>query len=745
MSRNQAGNVAMGALLLVLLVAPVQVWGAGPGASGLEMAAKESRTGWLHITWGDGRSGPSDTRMLFQLVDDEGRTTDLEIKNEVLERYGGVLALDRNRLSVAGDQLSGSGEGSPLLQVDSISPKEGAAPLAGGASDASADSPLAGPQPWVNLLCKFSGNSSEPRALSYFQGLFGSSRPGLNHYWEENSYSAINISGTITEGWYTLPHAASYYRSQGDMLDQLFDDCTNAADGDVNFTQYVGINMMFNDELDGYAWGGSQWASLDGESGFWYVTWEPPWGYQNQTVLAHEMGHGFGLPHSSGNYGATYDNVWDVMSDNWTYCYLSADPTYGCLAQHTISFHKALLDWIPEAQKFTADPGQHTITLERLALPSSSNYRMAVIPVDGSNEHYYTVEARHRDGYDAKLPAEAVIIHEVVTTRTRPARVIDIDGNGDTGDAGAQWIVGETFSDAANEISVSIDSATSTGFVVTINLGGTPPTPTPTPTPAPTGDRQPPPSDFDADLDTDIGVFRPSDSTWYIDGQFSTRYGKLGDIPVAADYDGDGRTEMAVFRPSQGRWYIHGVSEHYWGLQGDVPLPCDYDGDGSADLAVYRPSQGRWYVKDQFSAYFGLPGDMPVPGDYDGDGVCDLAVYRPSEGRWYVRDVTTRYWGLPGDIPVPGDYDGDGDTDLAVYRPAQGKWYIRDIYASYWGSSGDIPVPGDYDGDGSYDLAVYRPAEGRWYVKDQIARYWGLAGDFPVMVRDTNGDGDPYY
>jgi hypothetical protein len=46
--------------------------------------------------------------------------------------------------------------------------------------------------------------------------------------------------------------------------------------------------------------------------------------------------------------------------------------------------------------------------------------------------------------------------------------VIDADGNGNTADAGAMWTVGETFSDPANSITVSISSATATGFQVSI-------------------------------------------------------------------------------------------------------------------------------------------------------------------------------------------------------------------------------------------------------------------------------------
>jgi hypothetical protein len=234
--------------------------------------------------------------------------------------------------------------------------------------------------------------------------------------------------------------------------------------------------MMFNTNFDnGYAWGGTKWMTLDGAAQVWSITWEPPWGYADISVIAHEMGHGFGLPHSSGAYGQTYDNAWDVMSQDRYNCAAAEDPTYGCMAQHTISFHKDRLGWIPAGQKFnTGQNTNTTITLEQLALPTNNNYKMAQIPIGGSSTHFYTVEVRQQTGYDAKVAGNAVIIHEVDTTRGKPAYVIDADLNGNTADAGAMWTVGETFSDIPNNISVSVVSATSTGFQVTIQNGGSP-------------------------------------------------------------------------------------------------------------------------------------------------------------------------------------------------------------------------------------------------------------------------------
>jgi hypothetical protein len=233
--------------------------------------------------------------------------------------------------------------------------------------------------------------------------------------------------------------------------------------------------MMFNQDLDCCAWGGSTQLTLDGQSRTYRMTWLPPWSYQSQGPTAHEMGHGFGLPHSSGPYNATYDSRWDVMSDVWGNC-PPDDATYGCVGTHTISYHKDLLGWIPSNRRYIAALGtSQTITLEPLDQISSSGYMIARIPLPGSSTKFYTVETRQLAGYDAKLPGHAVIIHLVDTDRgDRDAQVVDPDANDNPDDAGAMWLPGESFVDSANGISVAILSATPQGFVVTVSNGSGP-------------------------------------------------------------------------------------------------------------------------------------------------------------------------------------------------------------------------------------------------------------------------------
>lgn len=415
-------------------------------------------SGILTLIWGDEQRGPGAATPLVILTEDSGRRVRLLLSDESVASLGGYLALNRQRVVASGrweGQISGEG-GLSVLRAEAIRLDAGAAPAGLAAT---------GTLPWVSVLCKFADVAAEPKTLSYFGGMFANAYPGMDHYFRESSYDLANVQGSAAFGWYTLPHPRSYY-VYGDpvRLDwgRAAEDCTAVADADVYFPSYTGVNLMFNDNLDCCAWGGGWSLNRDGVSKGYAMTWEPPWGYSNAGIIAHEMSHGFGIPHSNGG------NVWDGMMSVWSNCNPS-DPVYGCLAEHTIAYHKDLVSWMPAERRYTvALDTPVTLTLERLALPLSGAALMAKIPIAGAVDHFYTVEARRRAGYDNLLLGEAVIIHEIAPGRPEPAHVVDADQDGDYADDGAMWLPGESFVDATNGISITVSAVTASGYQVAI-------------------------------------------------------------------------------------------------------------------------------------------------------------------------------------------------------------------------------------------------------------------------------------
>ena len=281
----------------------------------------------------------------------------------------------------------------------------------------------------------------------------------------------------------------------------------------------------------------------------------------------------------------------------------------------------------------------------------------------------------------------------------------------------------------------------------------TPPIPTPTEAPnTPTPVTVPTPvrhvydaADFNGDGSDDLGLWRSSNSSFYIYNISAVAYGLAGDIPVTGDYNGDGRADYAVWRPSSGRWWVRGVNtsgtplaDLYYGLSGDFPVPADYDGDFRTDTAIWRASgSGCLYaIKSQTRFYYGVAGDLPVPADYNGDGTADPAMFRSNgamSGLWYVRNLTFRAWGYGSDAVAPGDYNGDGTAEISVFRGYAGTWYILGSAPVSFGQANDIPVVIDYDGNGTQDRVLYRPSTGGWYIYGVTSISYGTSTDQPAV------------
>jgi len=351
--------------------------------------------------------------------------------------------------------------------------------------------PTYGNLPWVTLLCKFQDEEAEPATASFVQDMFGDDVGQINHWWRQVSYDRVNIDGSLVLGWYTLPGSRRDY-VRGDDTDDDVDDerltreCMHAADDDVDFSRFFGVNTFFNTGFNQHAvgFGEPRFIVLDNAGAMATTAISSP-AWASHTSVLHEMALAVGLPRSnnSDRDSTTFDNPWTNMSDGQGYAV--SDLRYGFLAKHLSAFEKYSLGWLPSAEvtELNLDmpvPGGLQV---RLA-PSSAQTispasRRAVILRDTryGRQVFYTIEARDNTGvghYDEGLPGTAVIVHQIDMSRDEPAWILyDTTGNSQPSTYSAtendMWKVGETI--RLPGASVAVTGRTRDGFNLFIQTG----------------------------------------------------------------------------------------------------------------------------------------------------------------------------------------------------------------------------------------------------------------------------------
>jgi len=317
------------------------------------------------------------------------------ISLQTLKKNVGMEIIARGNWSPEKENTGGLFSDSPILKVDSIHVLS---------STPSKSLPsISGSKPFITILCRFPEDTGEPTyPKEWFETMVSNTYPGMDDFWREVSYGAIDLIGSNVVGWYTLPKTRADYTIQ-----TYWTECAALADPDVDFTQYFGVNVIIDkrDPAALYASGGETPITLgfdgSGELQLTETSTTTSTPYYILGILEHEVGHAFGMVHSSGPYGDQYDSGWDVMSG------------YGSGLKCDLK-----TPWIPADRIYILNTGESaSVTIERLAQPPLGNYIMAKIPINGSATQYYTVESRKFVGYDAflqqKESSEAVLIQKI--------------------------------------------------------------------------------------------------------------------------------------------------------------------------------------------------------------------------------------------------------------------------------------------------------------------------------------------
>lgn len=253
---------------------------------------------------------------------------------------------------------------------------------------------------WAVVLCKFTDNLAEPFTKQYYTDLFTADNTGspwnMIRYFSDYSHGTLDLTGTQVFGWYQLNKSVSDYNSLGGAArDELIKWArAAAATNGVDLTPFFSIVVCTNHWHD---IGASQ--SLSGVVAQGQMTPIP-------RLLAHEMGHVYGLEHSRiDDSPEDYKDPWDIMSAATVYS--APDEEFTLLGPGVNAWNMRSRGWLDESRVWKDDGNSfdETITLRPLQRHDLAGFLAAELPGG------YLAEFRVREGWDAAIPRAAVLVH----------------------------------------------------------------------------------------------------------------------------------------------------------------------------------------------------------------------------------------------------------------------------------------------------------------------------------------------
>ncbi len=309
---------------------------------------------------------------------------------------------------------------------------------------------IAGPKSVAVLLVNFSDRALQPWTPEQIDTTFFGPTGSVDAFYQTTSDAAVSLSGDV-HGWYTIPY--SYTACSYTTWESAARAAATAAGVNVNAYQYV-VYM--------FPYANCAWAGLArvGASGSWIN------GTSSVRVIAHELGHNFGVWHSSTT------TCTDTLGSRVPLSGTCTSNEYGdpfSVMGNTLRTHHA---GHSHRMGWAAAPAAVTSGTHRIArLHSGGSPQLLRVP-RGTMGTYFDLEVRSDlAAFDTFGSSNGVVnglsIRVDSSGHWGNSSLLDMNPSTATF-ADAALPVGQTFVDPATGVSIRLDALDATGATVTV-------------------------------------------------------------------------------------------------------------------------------------------------------------------------------------------------------------------------------------------------------------------------------------
>lgn len=303
---------------------------------------------------------------------------------------------------------------------------------------------------------------------------------GLEDYWEEVSYGALELEVEVLSTWVELDRSYLSYARDVEGIDdgscQLVWDTLKKADPLADFSEYDYVMIMH---------AGEDQAITHDEDDFWSRTvycgsWKTGDGVFSRMVSiisrgdplgvwAHEFGHLLGLPDLYNverlEERDNFVGRWGLMAEgSWN----GPPGARGSVPAGLLSWGRIKLGWMTGDAVVVVENGEER-TLTLVPLEKAEGLRAVKLPLNG--RQYLLVEARRKLGYDAYLPGEGVLILQVNEGKESGKGIVVVIPPEGHGLDDAAFSPGQSFTDEEHLIRVEVLEEGEEGYVVKVSYG----------------------------------------------------------------------------------------------------------------------------------------------------------------------------------------------------------------------------------------------------------------------------------